>query len=123
VTLTILLIVVGRFLLGGYFLQAGIRNFMKMPLHISILEKKGIPMPRESLIVALVVQTVGGAMVAFGIFPAIGAVGLILFTIVANYLYHNFTQFQGEERKSHLASVLVNLGIIGGLLLVIAPSV
>ena len=119
-TLTALLIIIGRFLLGGYFLQAGIRNFMKIPLHTSILEKKGIPMPRESLLVALVVQVLGGAMVAFGVFPALGAIGLILFTIVANYLYHNFTQFQGEERKSHLASVLVNLGIIGGLLLVTA---
>ena len=119
-TLATILIIVGRFLLGGYFLQAGIRNFMKFQLHQSILEKKGVPVPREGLVVALAVQVLGGAMVAFGVFPAIGAVGLILFTIVANYLYHNFTQFQGDERKSHLASVLVNLGIIGGLLLVAA---
>lgn len=119
-TLTAIFIIIGRFLLGGYFLQAGIRNFMKIPLHTSILEKKGVPMPRESLLVALVVQVLGGAMVAFGLFPAIGAIGLILFTIAANYLYHNFTQFQGDERQSHLGSVLTNLGMIGGLLLVAA---
>ena len=119
-TLATILIIIGRFLLGGYFLQAGIRNFMKMPLHTSILEKKGIPMPRESLILALAVQVLGGAMVAFGVFPAIGAIGLILFTIVANYLYHNFTLYQGDERQSHLGSVLTNLGMIGGLLLVAA---
>jgi putative oxidoreductase len=79
-------------------------------------------MPRESLLVALVVQVLGGAMVAFGVFPAIGAIGLILFTIAANYLYHNFTQFQGDDRQSHLGSVLTNLGMIGGLLLVAAGA-
>jgi putative oxidoreductase len=121
-TLSVLLIIVGRFLLGGYFVQAGVRNFMKVPLHTGILEKKGIPMPRESLIVALVVQVLGGLSVALGVFPAIGAIGLILFTIAANYLYHNFTQFTGVDRESHLGSVLTNAAIIGGLLLVIAVS-
>ena len=120
--MTAILIIVGRFLLGAYFVQAGIRNFMKLPLHAGILTKKGVPMPRESLIVALAVQVIGGLSVALGIFPAIGAIGLILFTIAANYLYHNFTQFQGDERMSHLGSVLTNAAICGGFLLVIAIS-
>jgi putative oxidoreductase len=79
-------------------------------------------MPRESLLVALAGQVLGGVSVALGIFPAIGAIGLILFTVAANYLYHNFTLFQGEERMSHLGSVLTNAAIIGGFLLVIAIS-
>lgn len=120
--MTATLIIVGRFLLGVYFVQAGIRNFMKIPLHTGILQKKGIPMPRESLIVALVVQVVGGLSVALGIFPAIGAIALIAFTIAANALYHNFLLFTGDERTSHYNSVVTNLAIIGGFLLVIAVS-
>ena len=120
--MTATLIIVGRFLLGLYFFQAGVRNFMKLPLHTGILEKKGIPMPRESLILALAVQVLGGLSVGLGIFPAIGAIGLILFTIAANALYHNFTQFTGDERVSHIGSVMTNLAIIGGFLLVIAIS-
>ena len=121
-SLSVILIVVGRFLLGGYFVQAGVRNLMKLELHTGILQKKNVPMPREWLLVALAVQIVGGLSVALGIFPAIGAIGLILFTIAANYLYHNFTLYQGEERMSHLGSVLTNLGLIGGFLIVIAIS-
>ena len=120
--MTATLIIIGRFLLGLYFVQAGVRNFMKVPLHTGILQKKGVPMPRESLLVALVVQVLGGLSVALGIFPAIGAIGLILFTIAANVLYHNFLQFTGEERISHFGSVMTNLAIIGGFLLVIAIS-
>jgi putative oxidoreductase len=120
--MTATLIIVGRFLLGLYFVQAGLRNFMKIPMHTGILQKKGIPMPRESLIVALVVQVLGGLSVALGIFPAIGAIGLIGFTIAANVLYHNFWAFSGEERTPHFNSVMTNLAIIGGFLLVIALS-
>jgi putative oxidoreductase len=121
-TATAILIIVGRFLLGAYFVQAGIRNFLKLDLHIGILSKKNVPMPRESLIVALTVQVLGGLSVALGIFPAIGAIGLIAFTVAANVLYHNFWAFSGEERTPHLNSVITNLAIIGGFLLVIAIS-
>ncbi|MEO7220838.1 MAG: DoxX family protein [Devosia sp.] len=120
--MTASLILVGRFLLGFYFFQAGIRNFMKMPMHIDILTKKSVPMPRESLIVALAVQVLGGASVALGILPAIGAIGLIGFTIAANVLYHNFWAYSGDERTPHYNSVVTNLAIIGGFLLVIALS-
>jgi putative oxidoreductase len=121
-TLTTILIIVGRFLLGFYFAQAGIRNFMKLDLHTGILAKKGVPMPRVSLLVALAVQVLGGISVALSIFPAIGAIGLIAFTIAANVLYHNFWAFSGDERTPHLNSVITNLAIIGGFLLVIATA-
>ena len=120
--MTATLIIVGRFLLGFYFFQAGIRNFIKLDLHTGILTKKGVPAPRISLLVALAVQVLGGVSVALGIFPAIGAIGLIAFTVAANVLYHNFWAFSGEERTPHLNSVITNLAIIGGFLLVIAIS-
>jgi putative oxidoreductase len=121
-TLTAILITIGRFLLGGYFLQAGIRNFSKLELHTGILSKRNVPVPQISIRIALVVQVLGGASVAFGIFPAIGAIGLILFTLAASALYHDFWSYSGAERTSHLGSWLTNGGLIGGFLLVIAIS-
>ena len=118
--MTSLLIIIGRVLLGGYFLQAGLRNLRKLDFHAGMLGKFGVPMPRVALIVGLVLQILGGLSVVFGIYPAWGAVALIVFTVLANALYHNFTRYQGEERASHLSSVLTNLGMIGGLLLVVA---
>ncbi|MBI4923090.1 MAG: DoxX family protein [Devosia nanyangense] len=118
--MTAFLIIAGRFLIGAYFVQAGLRNFMKVPLHTDILGKKGVPMPRETLLAALALQVLGGLMVALGILPWLGAVGLIVFTVAANALYHNFTQFSGDERTSHLNSVLANAALVGGLLLVMA---
>lgn len=120
--MTPILIIAGRFLLGFYFFQAGVRNFMKLDMHTGILTKKGVPQPRVSLLVALVVQVLGGASVALGILPALGAIGLIGFTVAANALYHNFWAYVGAERISHYNSVVTNLAIIGGLLIVFALS-
>lgn len=120
--MTATLIMIGRFLLGFYFVQAGLRNFMKVPLHTEILTKKNLPFPREGLLVALIVQVLGGLSVALGIFSTLGAVALIVFTVVANALYHDFWNYSGAERTSHWNSVVTNLAIIGGFLLVIAVS-
>lgn len=121
-TATFILVIIGRFLLGAYFAQAGIRNFGKIPLHTGILAKRNVPMPRESLLLALVVQTLGGLSVALSVFPMIGAIGLILFTLGATLLYHDFWRFSGDERMSHLGSAMSNMALIGGLLLVIAGA-
>lgn len=118
--MTPLIIIVGRILIGGYFLQAGIRNAMKLEPHTGILGRFGVPLPRVALYIGLALQILGGVSVVLGFYPAWGAAALIVFTILANALYHNFTRFTGEERTGHLNSVLTNLGMIGGLLLVIA---
>ena len=121
-TLTAILIIIGRLLLGGHFLQAGLRNFTKLDVHTGVLSKKNVPMPQVSAEIAIAVQVLGGASVAFGILPAIGAVGLILFTLGASVLYHDFWSYSGAERAPHLSACLTNAALIGGLLLVIAVS-
>ncbi len=120
--MTAFLIVLGRAMLGIYFLQAGVRNFMKLETHTGILASKKVPQPRLSLLVALTAQVLGGLSLILGIFPAVGAVLLIGFTIIANALYHDFWNYQGAERVHHLNFVMANVGQVGGLLLVLALS-
>lgn len=120
--MTAILIIVGRVLLGGYFLQAGLRNARKFALHTGILGRLGVPMPQAALVFGLALQILGGLSVGVGLYPAWGAAALIVFTVLANALYHNFLRYQGDERASHLNSVLTNLGMIGGLLLVAATA-
>lgn len=116
------LIVLGRLLLGGHFLVAAIRNFGNIGLHMELMTARGVPQPRLVLFAGIILQAVAGAMVAFGIWPAPGAVGLIVFSIVAAALYHNFWDYGGEERIGHINACLTNAALIGGLLLVIAAS-
>lgn len=115
-----LVIFIGRFLMGAYFVQAGLRNALRFELHVGLLAQKQVPLPRAALVVALAVQLVAGLMVALGLEPRIGALALIAFTLVANATHHNFLTRKGKERESEINVVLGNLALIGGLLLVVA---
>ena len=121
-TLTAILIIVGRFLLGAYFFRSGLQNIGKIDLHTGILAKKGVPMPRVAMMVAVAAELLGGASVALGLFPALGALALAVFTLAATILYHDFWAMQGDERASHLNSFVSNLALIGAFLIVIATS-
>ncbi len=121
-TVTGILIIIGRLLLGGYFFRSGLQNLGKVDLHAGILARKGVPLPRVAMWIAVAAELLGGASVALGIFPALGALALALFTLAASVLYHNFWTMQGEERASHLNSMVSNLALVGAFLIVIAIS-
>jgi putative oxidoreductase len=121
-TLTAILIIIGRLLLGAYFFRSGLQNIGKIELHTGILEKKGVPMPRVAMMLAVGAELVGGASVALGIFPALGALALAVFTLAASALYHNFWTMQGDEKASHLNSFVSNLALVGAFVIVFAIS-
>jgi putative oxidoreductase len=121
-TVTAILIYVGRFLLGAYYFRSGLQNIGKVDLHTSILGKKGVPMPRVAMWIAVAAEIGGGASVALGIFSALGALALAAFTLAASVLYHDFWTMQGEERTSHLNSFVSNVALVGAFLIVIAIS-
>jgi putative oxidoreductase len=114
------LILLGRFLLGAHFFIAGVRNFRSFTAHTAALAERNVPLPVAALAVGLAVQTIGGAMVALGIWPAIAAPALIAFTIVATVLFHNFWAFTGAERVMHTNFNLTNMALCGALLMAAA---
>jgi putative oxidoreductase len=80
------LILVGRFLLGLMFIIAGIRNFARFGERTAFNTNYGFALPAPLLAVGFAVQLVGGLSVAFGLWPAWGALALIAFTIPATVL-------------------------------------
>ena len=116
------LIIVGRIGLGGYFLIAGIRNFMNLAVLDPMMAARNPPQPALLLRAGLTVQTLAGAMVTLSLWPALGAFALTLFTIAANAMFHAFWEHTGDERRTHINSVLTNCAVVGGLLLAIATG-
>lgn len=120
--LTTVLIVLARVLVGGLFLIAGIRNTLKLSERIAGKTNYGWPLPAGLVGAGFAIEVFGGASVIFGVWPVLGAVALIVFTVLATVLYHNFTLFSGAERGTHFYFVTVNAALCGALLLVIAVS-
>jgi putative oxidoreductase len=67
-------------------------------------------------------QIVGGTSVVLGLWPAVGATILIVFTVIAVALYHDFWKYTGEERIKHINYVLNACAFAGGLVAILALS-
>ena len=108
-TLTAILIVAGRFLLGLMFIIAGIRNFLRLKERFAFKTNYGFVLPRPAIVLGFAVQLVGGISVAFGLWPFWGALALIAFILPATAFYHNLFMFTGKEREPHIYFVTVNM--------------
>src|ERR1700761_1481011 len=113
------LILIGRVVLGLFFVIAGVRNFWHFAERKSMETNYGWKLPMPATALGFAVQVVGGLSVALGIFPAWGAGALILFLIGATELFHNFLMFKGAARDPHLYLTLVNITLAAFCLVII----
>jgi putative oxidoreductase len=102
-----------RICLSLIFLNAAIKHLTTFS---SFIETIGQVLPLAPLLAVgtIVFQFLGSLSLILGYQVRIGAILLILFLIPASLFFHNFFNAPGE-----LTSFLKNLGLIGGLLLVI----
>lgn len=109
--------VIGRALLGGLFLYAGVRHFFIADAIVPALQARGVPAPRLSLYVASGIEAALGALLVMGLFVAFAALGLAAFVIVATVTLVNFWDKTGAEREALLIPFTNNVAILGGLLI------
>lgn len=117
-----LLLVIGRLLLGGVFVFAGMRHLFIIPMISQAIARRGVPAPRLVLVSGTAFQIAAGLLLIFGILVPIAALGLVLFTISASVMLLNFWSMEGAAREGALNGWLSNLGVMGGLVIVAAHS-
>jgi putative oxidoreductase len=116
------IVALARLLLGGSFLLFGIRNIWNIAGLTAGLTARGMPLPRVSAIIGVGLQIVGGALTAIGPFGLIGGLLLIVFLVLATVLFHNFWDYSGTDRITHVNATIMNLGLIGAFLLPVAAG-
>jgi putative oxidoreductase len=115
------LVILSRILVGGFFLVTGLRNTRNVDAIAALMSMK-VPMAREAVMFGIGMQIVGGTSVVLGLWPAVGATILIVFTVIAVALYHDFWKYTGEERIKHVNYVLNACAFTGGLVAILALS-
>ena len=116
------LVLIGRVVFGGFFLIAGIRNFLHLGERRELKTNYGWPLAAPLLAAGFAVQLLGGLGLILGLWTVPAAIALIVFLFAATPLYHNLFLFHGKERDPHLYLTLVNVTLAAGLLLVIAGA-
>ena len=111
----------GRLLLVAFFLAVGIRNLQRQHVddHIKRLTNFRTPFPKMTFWIGQTMEFAGCALVLLDWHPAIGVLLLLVFTIVASALLLRFWEVEGPMRTGLQNGMLANIGIVGGLLLLL----
>ncbi|MBD1935808.1 DoxX family protein [Microcoleus sp. FACHB-68] len=104
-----------RILLSIIFIKAGIDKLFDPGSTVQQMASKGIPLPGVLIIPTIILLIAGGLSVLLGFKARYGALGLIGFLIPTTLIFH--TNFAEPMQQIQF---LKNLGLMGGLLMVVA---
>jgi putative oxidoreductase len=111
--------IIGRILLALIFLMSAVGKIMSFQPTVSMVAMHHIPAPAAVTAIAIVLELVGGLMVIAGLRPAMGAVLLMIFLVVATIAIH-FQDYRAATdmmaRTDQMIHIMKNISIFGGLL-------
>lgn len=96
------------------FINSGVGKIFGFSGTAEMMAKTGLPIANILLVFTIAFQLLGGLSLLLGYKVKLGSTLLILFLMPATLVFHNPVADPGE-----LNSFLKNLGLIGGLLMVI----
>jgi uncharacterized membrane protein YphA (DoxX/SURF4 family) len=114
--------IAGMLLIVGFFLIAGMLNLIpeRVRDHIDRMAGFGVPFPAATFWTGIALQFTGCALLLAGWHAEAGAWCLIVFTLVANAIFHRYWIVQDPARRNVTRLMLLNgIAILGGLLLLL----
>jgi uncharacterized membrane protein YphA (DoxX/SURF4 family) len=114
----------GQLLLAGIFITGGADAFAHPGHRVAMVAEANLPaiLPNPKTAVELngAIMAVGGTMLALDIAPRLAAAGLIGSLLPTTLVGHAFWKVEDKAaRKAQQTQFLKNLGLLGGLLLVL----
>ncbi|MDQ2902895.1 MAG: DoxX family protein [Chloroflexota bacterium] len=112
-----------RMLLSGIFIVGGWGAFSNPGARPKKVAAAGIPQPEQAVVLNGAVMIFAGILLSLGIAPRFAATLLIGSMIPTTIVGHPFWQEEpGPGRDNQLIQFLKNLGLIGGLLMVLVDK-
>tara|TARA_S200000501_G_scaffold106387_1_gene99828 strand:- start:461 stop:853 length:393 start_codon:yes stop_codon:yes gene_type:complete len=113
-----LFFIVGRSLLGLYFIGPGLGKIFDYASTLALMKMKGVPFTAALLPVTIAIQLLGGIFLVLGKNLRLTAFMLFGLTIFINIFIHNFWTLHGDPSQAHeIQNFIKNLAISAGLLI------
>ena len=114
-------LLIGRIIVGLYFISGGIRHFTDLKMYAPFAKSKGVPMPNIAVPASGSLIIIGGASVLLGFYPLYGAIAILLFLLPTTFMMHNFWAVQDPGQKMNdMINFTKNWALIGYTLIMIA---
>jgi uncharacterized membrane protein YphA (DoxX/SURF4 family) len=112
----------GRLLIIAFFAIVWLRNLSSHHIedHVKRLTFFKAPLPRATFWLGMGLDAVGCGLLLVNWHPAIGALCLIVFTVLASLLLLRFWEMDDPMKRIGVQNgFLANIGVVGGLLLLL----
>ncbi len=117
-----LTVVIGRVLLGLYFLIPGLMKVAGSAGTIAYMQGHGIPFAQPLMWFAAGVNIIGGLFLISGRHTKFVAYGFVVYILMVNFLLHDFWNMEGDGVAHETQNFIKNLGILAGLLVLAGSS-
>jgi len=111
------LFLVGRMMLGGFFVYNGINHFTQTQGLAQYADAKNVPNPEAAVRASGALMLLGGASLILGLKPKWGALSIIAFLATASPLFHDFWNAKDpQEGQQQLINFSKNMALLGAAL-------
>lgn len=108
---------IGRMILGGFFVYNGVNHLLKAKQMGQYAESKGVPNGEMAVAASGIPLVLGGASLLLGIKPRIGAVAILGFLAGVSPIMHDFwNQEDPNQRQNEMINFMKNMALAGGAL-------
>jgi putative oxidoreductase len=111
---------IGRNLLGLMFFVSGIEKIGAFADTTVYMASAGLPAVKVLLVLAILVEIVGGGAICFGWRTRLAAVVLLLFTVIVTMVFHRFWSMAPDQSVVQRLMFMKNASVMGGLVLLFA---
>ncbi len=117
----IYLFVLGRVLLGGYFIKSGYNHFKNLGMLTGYAGSKGVPMPKEAVLLTGLMMFLGGLGILLGVYVQISVLLISLFLLSTLIKMHRYWEITDPmTRMGEQVNFYKNLGLLGAILMILA---
>lgn len=99
------------------FIIAAISNVVYYPKKIQVITNRGLLYPAFVFWFGFAMQIIGSLAILLDIYLFYGALILILFTLLASLIFHDFWNEQGDSYRLKMQGLVSNISVLAGLIL------
>ena len=114
-------LLIGRILLVVLFVWSGFNKLMGLSGTATYIGGK-LPMGAALAPIVALVEIVGGLLIAIGFQTRVASVMLLVFTLLATFIFHDFWNMTGQARSGNAINFYKNLALMGGFLILIGAG-
>jgi putative oxidoreductase len=115
-----LTLLVFRILLVAIFPISAYYKYIQWPGITKAVANAGLPYPEYVSMLGTGVEFILPILVVLGLFTRWAALGLIVYVVLATYIGHPIWKVAPDAYFANLMSFMKNLGMVGGLLMLMA---